>query len=209
MTNPLEKYNKPTILLFVKAPYPGKVKTRLAETIGEVAALEAFKLLVIKQLERIPPGFELEVHYTPDEAESEIAAWLGEDLKRFRQEEGDLGDRLTAATKAAFARGAASVYCIGGDCPGLDASHFLLAEEQLRQGADLCFGPTEDGGYYLLAMAAPHPDIFREIPWSTQHTLATSILRAEEHGLNVHLLEELYDIDTEFDLNRATQEGLL
>ncbi|MEM8867924.1 MAG: TIGR04282 family arsenosugar biosynthesis glycosyltransferase [Verrucomicrobiota bacterium] len=200
---------KPTILLFVKAPTPGEVKTRLAQAIGNHAAADIFRDLVNAQLRRLPTDFALEIHYTPCEAEGSMQAWLGDTEVFFPQSSGDLGDRLNAATKSAFLRGASSVICIGGDCPGLKKAQFLETEEALEQGNDLCFGPTEDGGYYLIGLSRPIPEVFQNIPWSTPHTLAASIDQAESIGLKVHLLEALYDIDEEADLIRGRQEGLL
>ena len=73
----------------------------------------------------------------------------------------------------------------------------------------MVFGPSEDGGYYLIGLNAPHPKLFQNIPWSSPTTLDASLKRAEGLGLSIKLLETLYDIDEVTDLERAIQQGLL
>lgn len=191
--------NPPRIQLFLKAPRPGTVKTRIGATVGPERAAAIYRELVESQLARLPEGWPVEIHYAPADAESELHDWLGPDHVYFPQCEGDLGDRLSHAVRHAFQNGASSVCCIGGDCPGLDPSHFQSAQEALDSGTDLVFGPAEDGGYVLLAQKTHIPELFTEIPWSSPHTLAASLEKARALHLQVHLLPPLYDIDTEED----------
>ena len=197
------------VLLLLKAPRSGDVKTRLAHSIGNEAALRAYRALVERQCSRLPERERTEVHFTPIDAEVEMQQWLGTDLALYPQAEGTLGVRLMRAIEGAFARGAHNVLCIGGDCPQLQQSHFEQAAAALNTDCDVVFGPSEDGGYYLIGLSAPHPQLFENIPWSTQNTLDASLQQAAKLGLRVKRLETLYDIDELAELERAIQTGCL
>ena len=195
--------------LFLKAPHPGNVKTRLARAIGSDQAALRYRELVTEQLKRLPAAVSVEVHFTPADARPEMRRWLGNGPKYFPQVDGDLGERLESAIEDAFARGLQTVVCIGGDCPGLGKAQIEASITALDTGADVVFGPTEDGGYYLIALRKPQPELFRNIPWSAPDTLDASLRKAQELGLKVERLEKLYDIDELKDLNRAIAEGLM
>ena len=198
------------ILSFLKAPRKGHVKTRLAKSIGPKSALLVYRKLVERQLSELPLDQTAEIHYTPEDAFKEMYNWLG-DRYVFRQQcKGELGMRLEHAVTDAFTRGAGYVICIGGDCPKLDYVHLDQAAEALKSGAyDVVFGPSEDGGYYLIGLNAPYPKLFKDIPWSTEKTLDESLKKVAKLELRLLLLETLYDVDEIADLNRATKEGLI
>lgn len=198
-----------SILLFLKAPRRGHVKTRLAHHTGSERALKVYRALVERQWTVLPKTANIEVHYTPHDATLEMQLWLGKEEKYFPQSEGELGARLGTSVKAAFERGARNVICIGGDCPQLDERHFHHAERLLDEGHEVVFGPSEDGGYYLIALRAPLPQLFQDIPWSTRNTLEASLNKAEALNLKVGLLETLYDIDEVNELERALVDGLI
>ncbi|MFP4674026.1 MAG: TIGR04282 family arsenosugar biosynthesis glycosyltransferase [Opitutales bacterium] len=197
------------ILLFLKKPQAGLVKTRLAHSIGPDAALRTYRQLVRTQLEHLPGGAKLEVHYTPAEAEADMRAWLGEDRIYRPQAEGGLGNKLECAVKDAFQRGAKQVVCIGGDCPYLHTTHFEHTAQALADGADVVFGPSMDGGYYLVGLQQARPELFRNIPWSSSGTLAASLERAADLGLRTVQLERLEDVDDQDSLERAVRNGAL
>jgi rSAM/selenodomain-associated transferase 1 len=165
----------PAILLFLKAPRRGYVKTRLAHTTGPERALQAYRALVQRQWDQLPENGRIEVHYTPSDADFEMRQWLGNEHEFYPQAEGELGLRLEHSVEKAFGRGAKTVFCIGGDCPKLDRSHFEQAAAALKHDCDVVFGPSEDGGYYLIGLNAPQPELFQEIPWSSRNTLSTSL----------------------------------
>lgn len=187
------------IQLFLKAPAPGTVKTRLGKTLGDEKACEIYKQLVAHQLKNLPAEAGLEIHFAPAKAGTAMQDWLGKDLTYLPQCEGNLGDRLRHAVFSAFERGESQVFCIGSDCPALEASHFQKAENFLSSGADVVFGPTFDGGYYLIGMTAAHACLFEGIPWSTEETLQTSLKHAQAAGLKTTCLETLSDVDEEED----------
>ncbi|MFT4902178.1 MAG: rSAM/selenodomain-associated transferase 1 [Lentimonas sp.] len=201
----------PAVLqIFLKAPRRGTVKTRLAKEAGVNVATAIYTELVASQLSRLPQALQTEVHFHPVGAAAEMQQWLGSKYSFHPQVAGDLGLKLEYAVQSAFtARAATSVICIGGDCPGLDNTHIEATLNALATGHDVVFGPTEDGGYYLIGLKQAQPELFREIPWSDVNTLKASLSKATKMGLNVQLLETLYDIDELKDLQRARDEGLL
>ncbi len=199
----------PTILLFLKAPRRKHVKTRLAHKVGPERALSTYRALVERQWRDLPHDATIEVHYTPRDAEFEMKQWLGHEHEYYPQSDGELGSRLTDSVAGAFSRGAKTVICIGGDCPELNASHFEQTTAMLNSGDDVVFGPSEDGGYYLIGLKTPEKALFQDIPWSTRSTLKSSLEQADKLGLRVGLLETLYDIDEASELERAINEGLI
>ncbi len=198
-----------TIVILLKAPRQGYVKTRLAKEIGSEQALQAYQALVARQWTALPKNACIEVHYTPHDATFEMQKWLGDAHDYYPQSEGELGARLGHSVECAFERGARTVTCIGGDCPQLEARHFNEAEQLLNTGHDVVFGPSEDGGYYLIALRTPLPELFADIPWSTRDTLSASLDKAKALELKIGLLETLYDIDEAAELERALTEGLI
>ncbi len=204
-----DEFQSTALLVFLKAPIEGNVKTRLAETIGSKQALLCYQALVERQLSALPPSSRVEIHFSPGAAGDLIRAWLGNDFEYHPQVEGDLGARLSEAVRAAFHRGAERVLCLGGDCPGLGQAQLAAGIRALQDGRDGVIGPTEDGGYYLIGLNAPHTALFESIPWSSEHTFQASMERAKALPLDLEPLEMLYDVDREADWNRAVSEGLV
>ncbi len=195
------------VLFFAKYPEPGKVKTRLAATLGPERAAEIYRQLAETVLRQIPPGEDVIVLFDPPEKGAEIAAWLhapgkGRTLRFVPQATGDLGVRLERAFAAAFSEGYEAVAAIGSDCVALGAAHFTEAWQALASH-DTALGPTVDGGYYLIALRAPNPALFADIAWSTAAVFAQTLARAAEAGLRVHLLPMLRDVDKEEDWRRV------
>lgn len=195
--------NPDLLLVFVKEPSPGQVKTRLAHAIGAKAAAELYRLLTEEVLRRTAPtGSEYRrlLFFAPPQAGPAMAAWLpGETL--VEQVEGDIGARMAGAFEEAFRRGAQRALLIGTDVPGLSRELLIEGFASLEEH-DLVLGPAQDGGYYLLGLDRPQPAVFRGIAWSTPSVLATTVERAGALGLSVTLLETLGDVDTVADLQR-------
>ena len=178
---------QPVVLLFVKAPRAGLAETPLAAELGDERAIDIYRAMVERQLREVPPSWQVEVHFTPPEAEAEIRTWLGASRHYYPQSDGDLGRRLRKAFGAAFARGATSVIAVAGECPELDRATFQEAAARLAR-AELVLGPCTDGGYYLLALRRPAPELFDNIPWHSDQVLATTLARAKLFGLSRELL---------------------
>lgn len=191
------------LVVFVKAPRPGEVKTRLAASIGAVRAAELYRVMAERVFrETAPsPGAPARVFfYSPPEAHREIEEWLpGE--RCLAQSGRDLGARMSAAFQWAFDGGASRVVLIGTDVPELSRADIALAFEGLR-GSEVVIGPALDGGYYLIGTTQPVPALFDGIPWSTPSVLGQTLARAESIGLRVAPLPVRVDVDTFDDLRR-------
>lgn len=192
---------QPVVAAFFKAPRPGEVKTRLAESIGIAAATQLYREMAEQQLREVPPEFVTEVHYAPRGARNEMREWLGRHLHFHAQVGGDLGRRLAHGVAQAHARWQGPVLIIGADCPSLDAATLRAAVEVLRTH-DVVLGPATDGGYYLFGLRRPAPQLFAGIPWSSPQVLATTLDRVRASGMTYDLLPEYADIDDESGLLR-------
>jgi rSAM/selenodomain-associated transferase 1 len=189
------------VCLMLKAPRAGTVKTRLALDLGPEKACEVYRGLVDHQWGQLS-GRSCEIHYAPADALPVMRAWLGPAACYFPQPEGDLGDRLCSAMLGAFARGAARVIFLGGDCP--DVTGCIIGEaERLLQSHAAVIGPAEDGGYYLLGVNAPDARLFDCIDWSTEKVFSQTMARVRELGLSCGQLPRLADVDDLASLQAA------
>ncbi len=186
------------LLVFLKAPRPGTVKTRLAATLGEAQATAAYGRLVEAVLGHISELSAVELRYTPDTAASEISPWRRPTWLLAPQGGGDLGQRLARAFSEQFAGGARKVVIIGSDCPELTAPDIRAAWAALDH-SDLVIGPAHDGGYWLIGLKTACPSLFAGIDWSTAEVLRQTLAQANAGGLRVAQLRTLSDIDSEAD----------
>jgi rSAM/selenodomain-associated transferase 1 len=188
------------LIVFLKRPRPGEVKTRLVPQLGAGPAAELYRALAELEIEATAPSgeYEREFFYTPHGAQAELAAWLPGQSWR-PQQGADLGERMAAACAEAFERGARRVAVIGSDSPWVSRALVVEALGAL-DAADLAVVPATDGGYGLLAIDRPRPELFTGMPWSTPSVLALTLERAGALGLAVRLLEAQPDIDTLEDL---------
>ena len=195
----------PALLVFAKAPVPGRVKTRLAVTIGAAAAAAVYRELAATTLAHaagarsagVVTTIELWCDPDPDHDELRaLAARAGATLHR--QPAGDLGARMAGAIADALQRHAA-VLLVGTDCPLLDAAYLARAAELLA-GHDAVLGPAEDGGYVLVG--ATRPLRFARVRWSSPHALADTEAEFAAAGLSWRAAATLWDVDTPSDLAR-------
>lgn len=193
------------MIIFVKAPRPGSVKTRIAKTTGPDRACTIYRELVGVVLERCSSIQNVELWYSPADALDEIKPWLRESWKGQEQGTGDLGLRLERAFASAFASGAERVVIIGSDCPEIRSGDVRQAWKELKSH-DVVIGPAVDGGYWLIGLKVTHAELFREIPWSSDQVLAQTLARARSLGLRIQLLRILSDVDTEEDWNAYVRE---
>lgn len=196
---------KRIIKVFIKNPEKGKVKTRLAVTLGDLEALKVYKLLlsytrgVVLQVEA-----QKEVWYSSfiDHEDD----WDGNVFSKKLQRGFDLGERMKRAFGISFGEeGLQSVVLIGSDCAELTQEILEEAFTKLRTH-ELVLGPAEDGGYYLIGMSKFIPDIFDEIEWSTKNVLNQTISNAERAGVSFSLLVELSDVDTIEDWEKIKEK---
>jgi len=197
--------SKERLIVFVKAPRPGVVKTRIARTAGAAKACAIYREMVEALLRNLHSLRTVQLRFAPDNARDEIAPWLRNGWTAEPQGEGDLGERLERAFADAFAGGSQRVVIIGSDCPEVKTADVRTAWKELKSH-DLVVGPAVDGGYWLIGLRAQLPELFREIEWSSDHVLAQTLARAKSLGLRIQLLRILADIDTEVDWNAYVRE---
>ncbi|MFT5667075.1 MAG: rSAM/selenodomain-associated transferase 1 [Vicingaceae bacterium] len=187
------------LIVFVRNPVLGTVKTRLAVSIGHEKALEVYKDLIEKcRNECLAVDAKKNLFYSKVISND---AWDNEAFTKYIQNEGDLGDRITAAFREIF-KEEGKVVIIGSDCYDLDAKTIEEAFEKLAD-SDVVIGPANDGGYYLLGTNSFQPELFQNITWSTELVLDETIQQAKFKNLSVSLLKELIDLDTLEDLEES------
>lgn len=187
-----------TVIIFVKAPVAGLVKTRLAAAVGYGRAAALFRVLVQRTItESLKGEWRTMLAVDPPWAAGTEAQFWPIHIPRMAQGRGDLGERM--------ARGFVNappgpVVIIGADAPGLRARHLRRAFEALN-GADAVFGPAEDGGYWLVGWNRRRaaPDLFKGVRWSTKHALKDT-LKTLPSSFDVRMLETLADVDEAKDL---------
>jgi rSAM/selenodomain-associated transferase 2/rSAM/selenodomain-associated transferase 1 len=192
--------------VFAKAPEPGQVKTRLARTLGEEAALDAYRALVEHTLgvaveaRRRGVVSALELWCAPDTAHPALVAWARRSGATLHAQVGaGLGERMRGALRDGLARGVVPIL-IGTDCPAIDVGYLASASEVLETRAAV-LGPVEDGGYALIGVTRDL-DVFGGIAWSTARVMPDTRLALERAGARWAELTTLWDVDTEDDLAR-------
>jgi rSAM/selenodomain-associated transferase 2/rSAM/selenodomain-associated transferase 1 len=193
------------LIIFARHPQPGKTKTRLIPLLGPEGAAGLHRQLVRMTLDT---ANELARHRwsavelrTTGINTGTIITTNQRGVRCTDQGEGDLGDRLERAAEEAFAAGSRRVVMIGSDCPSLSAELVSDAFVSL-DNHDVVIGPAADGGYYLIGLAQPRPDLFRDIPWGDPGVLQKTKEVAGRLGLRLKLLPVLQDIDTPDDLRQ-------
>lgn len=190
------------VVLFVRLPVPGRVKTRLAAGLGAEGACHLYRAMVADILDALG-NCGLPIHLLYDEGDDWAVpqAWRDAAARVQRQRGGDIGERMAAACADCFAAGSDQAILIGSDIPDLDSETIQAAQAALAT-QDAALAPAVDGGYGLIALkrARFRPEVFAAIPWSTGDVLRVTLQRFAAFGLRVGLLPELRDIDTLDDL---------
>ncbi len=190
---------KNLLIVFVKNIVLGKVKTRLAKTIGSNGALNVYiKLYDITERESLlVKKTDTHVYFSDVVINSK---W--KNAQKSVQQGADLGEKMMNAFKKGFEDGYQNIICIGSDLPEISSEIIENAFEKLNQ-TDLVFGPATDGGYYLLGMNKPLFYIFDNKPWSTNALLELTINEISNKQNTYTLLDVLNDIDTIEDLKTS------
>jgi rSAM/selenodomain-associated transferase 1 len=201
------------VVMVAKLPVPTRVKTRLCPPLSAGEAAKVYALFVqdmVEEMARLTgqphpdtPGSAVALAYTPEGSEAAFKALLPVSVKLFPQQGQDLGERLAGIFRLLFEDGYEQVHIINSDSPDLPCALLRDAIGRLKEPrTDLVLGPCRDGGYYLVGLKKPAPDLFAQIPWSTERVLEMSLQRAGRLGLSVALLAPWDDIDTYGDLVR-------
>lgn len=188
--------NKNLIIVFVRTPELGKVKTRLAKSIGDQSALNIYKLL-LKHTAAVLHDLKFDklVYYSGKLEEEDF--WESNLFQKKLQKGADLGERMQHAFETAFDQGYEKVIIIGSDLFELKPTHITTAFEALESN-EVAIGPSLDGGYYLLGMKQLEPALFKNKKWGTDSVLKNTLKDLQQQ--KVKLLEALNDIDTFEDL---------
>lgn len=186
---------KKALIIFVRNPEPGKVKTRLAAQIGNEKALAVY-IKLLQHTKQVASGADCD-KYIFATAPLKDDTW--KDFHVESQIEAGLGERMLHAFNLLFKKDYKKVVIIGSDCPELTTTHIEEAFANLEQ-YDVVIGPAKDGGYYLLGMKTLHTKLFEDKPWSTASVLKDTLHTIDGLNLSCHLLETLTDVDEEKDL---------
>ena len=182
------------VLVFARAPVPGRVKTRLVPRLGEWGAARLHLRLAAHALRSAQAA-----------GCGPVSLHLSEGHSRFPsarlQRGADLGGRMERALHAALRRHRAAIL-IGSDVPALQAADLARAARALASGYDAVLGPAEDGGYVLIGLRRPLPGVFSGIAWGTDSVYAETVARLAATGCRWRTLRPLWDLDRPEDLAR-------
>ena len=196
-------------IVIAKAPRPGLCKTRLEPVLGPEGCARLQAVLLRRAVDWAAAVGTPYVVFTPADAEAEVAA-LAPGARLLPQAEGDLGDRLAAATGAVLAEHGGPVVLVGVDTPQLTPAHGAAALDDLADGIDVTFGPASDGGYYLVGLREPHPEVFA-LPtacWGGPDVLRLSLEAAARAGLSLGMLRSERDVDEPADVEAFLADPL-
>jgi rSAM/selenodomain-associated transferase 1 len=199
------------LIVFARAPVPGRVKTRLAATIGSLAAAQLHAQLLERAVATAVAARAgvVELHCAPDARHPRfrsLAERYGIALRA--QPRGDLGERMHRALARAL-RSAEAAVLIGSDCPALRAADLRRAVRLLREGSDAVFAPAADGGYVLVGLRRSAPRLFSGIAWGGARVMAATRDRLRRLGWSWRELRALWDVDRPADHARLRRSRLL
>lgn len=181
------------LAIFIKNPQLGKAKTRIAKDSSDEKALSIYsKLLSTTRTLCLKVNGKPYVFYSQFIDEKDL--WTNPPFQKKLQGGKNLGEKMSNGFQVLFTEKYDKVLLIGSDCPYITEEIIEEAYAQLDNN-DFVFGPTYDGGYYLIGMKEFRPIVFSDIEWSTEEVLSTSLTRASSIGCNYHLLPTLRDID--------------
>lgn len=191
---------KEAIIIFVRNPELGKVKTRLAKEIGDELALQVY-IKLLQHTHNCVSAMDCDrfVYYVDEITMNDL--WENNLYHKKVQQGNNLGERMMLAFSQLFQQGYSKIIIIGTDCPGLTIHILKDAFKKLNE-TDIAIGPSTDGGYYLLGMKIVHPQLFQDIQWSTDTVLKVTQKIILSINKSATLLPELTDIDEAKDLEQ-------
>lgn len=208
-------YTHRHVLLFVRAPELGRVKTRLEKEMDGVTVLALYRCFVEDIIKTLTTGgCDITVCFTPSHKESAMRKWLGPSVHVQAQTGRDLGEKMCNAFSDVFATDVGRAVLIGSDIPDLDIG-IIHEAFTILENEDMAIGPAEDGGYYLIGFQKEvfDGDVFTGIDWGTGAVFQKTQQQIHDAGLKDHVLPIWQDIDTFEDLHafyhRSKANGLM
>jgi rSAM/selenodomain-associated transferase 1 len=202
----------PVLVIMAKQPAVGRTKTRLCPPLTPAEAAALYEALLRDTIGLVASlkGVRLAIAVTPPEAIGDFRRISPTDAILLPVAGADIGECLDQVLGHLLAAGHSTAnfqraIALNSDGPTLPVAYLRQAIARL-EGADVVLGPSEDGGYYLIGLTQPRPELFRGIEWSTERVTAQTLARAEAMGLSVALLPPWYDVDTAADLDRLRAE---
>jgi len=204
------KHPDAVLMIFSKAPIPGQVKTRLIPELSAEQAAELHAELSTKTLQRAIESklCPVQLWCSPTTDHAFFSASAATYPITLRQQHGaDLGERMHRAFCSALADYSHALL-MGCDCPSLTGQDLEQALTALKQDNEVVLAPAEDGGYVLIGLNHPHPELFDNMRWGTATVLEQTRNRIERYKLRHHELGEQWDLDTPADLERYRNQSL-
>jgi len=202
------QHSDAVILIFCKAPIAGQVKTRLIPTLTAEQAAQLHIELTLNTLQRATqqPLCPVQLWCTPS-INHEFFNTLAQNypITLWQQQGNDLGERMNHALNTALKHYQRAVL-IGCDCPSLTPQDLAAAIHALNEQTPVVLAPAEDGGYVLIGLNRPHPELFTDMPWSQSHLMQQTRARCQQHGIAYCELSTQWDVDTPADLLRYRAE---
>lgn len=195
--------DKLLLVIVAKVPVPGEVKTRLCPELTPEEATDLYCCLLQDKIAEMSSikGIDLAISYTPQGSEEYFRSFISNRFKFFPQSGKNLGERLNNIFVEKMAEGYDAISIIDSDSPDLPKSIVRESFHLLTTGrADAVFGPCYDGGYYLVGLRKAHPELFKDIPWSTAAVLQRTLESAAASAVKTKLLPRWNDLDTFKDL---------
>ena len=199
----------PAVAVMAKVPGMSLVKSRLHSVLTPALATELYRCFLLDRLDALAElsGVSLVAAFTPAEAEGLMQELAPAGFRLVPQRGANLGERLSTLLLELLEDGHVGAIAIDSDSPTLPMAYVVEAATVLSEGRyDAVLGPCDDGGYYLIGLRSPQPELFEGIPWSTDAVFSTTIGKASSRGLSVHVLPRWFDVDTTTDLRRLHAE---
>lgn len=196
-----------TVIIFLKVPEKGCVKTRLCGTFDKGFVLALYKAFVLDTIHTAEQVEKCHIFFTPGNGKAELVKWLGSDYSYSAQSGDDIGIRMVHAFEQVFEKGVKKAVLIGTDIPSLEPVDLEQAFGILND-RDAVIGPAKDGGYYLIGFSANTfcHELFSGIEWSTPAVLDQTLVKFDQAGISAGLIREHNDIDTPFDLEALVSD---
>jgi len=199
----------PAVAVMAKVPGVSPVKSRLHSALTAARATELYRCFLLDRLDALAEvgGVSRVVAFTPGAAAGRMKELAPAGFRLVAQRGADLGERLSTLLRELLEDGHAGAIALDSDSPTLPMQYVMEAARVLaEERCDVVLGPCDDGGYYLIGLRSPQPDLFDGVPWSTDAVSSMTLAKASHRGLSVHVLPRWFDVDTETDLKRLHAE---